>query len=96
MLLRGRGPSEKVAGEMPKSLMQWFPNYAPRHTADPPDVIRCAAKNIDIKINQVELVEFHPADFCQYSTLSILVVVIRYAAQCYDNRAIAYVATYRI
>ena len=77
-------------------LLQWFPNYAPRHTAVPPDVIRCAAKNTEIKINQVEFVKFHPADFCQYSTLSILVVVIRYAAQCYDNRAIAYVATYRI
>ena len=78
------------------ALQQWFPNYAPQHTAAPPDVIRCAAKNIEIKINQVEFLKFHPADFCQYSTLSMLVVVIRYAAQCYDNRAIAYVATYRI
>jgi len=69
--------------------MQWSPNYARRHTAAQPDVIRCAAKNIEIKINQVEFLKFHPADFCQYSTLSILGVVNRYAAQCYDNRAIA-------
>jgi len=61
----------------------------PRHTASPPDAIRCAAKNIEIKINQVEFLKFHPADFCQYSTLSILVVVIRHAAERYDNRAIA-------
>jgi len=73
--------------------LQWFPNYAPGHTAAPPDVIRCAAKNIEIKINHVQFLKFHPADFCQYSTLSILVIVIGYAAQCYDNRAIAYVAT---
>jgi len=46
-------------------------------------------KNIEMKVNQVEFLKFHPADFCQYSTLSILVVVIRCAAQCYDNRAIA-------
>jgi len=77
-------------------VSQKFPNYAPRHTTSPRDVIRCAAKNIEIKINHIEFLKFHPADFCQYSTQSILVVVIRYAAQCYDNRAIAYVATYRI
>ena len=75
------------------SALQWFPNYAPRHTAAPPDVIRCAAKNIEIKINQVEFLKFHPANFCQYNTLSILMVVMRYATQRYDNRAIAYVAT---
>jgi len=69
--------------------MQWFPNYARRHTAAQPYVIRCAAKNIEIKINEVEFLKFHPADFCQYSTLSILRVVIRYAVQYYDNRAIA-------
>ena len=67
------------------ALNQWFPNYAPRHTAAPPDVIRCAAKTIEIKINQVEFMKFHPANFCQYSTLSILVVVIRYAAQCLNR-----------
>ena len=50
-------------------------------------------KNIEIKTNQVEFLKFHAAYFCQHSTLSILVVVIRYAAQCYDNRAIACVAT---
>ena len=43
-----------------------------RHTAAPPDVIRCAQKNIEIKINQAEFLKFHPADFSQYSTLSIL------------------------
>jgi len=73
-------------------LNQWFPNYAPQHTAAPPDVIRCAAKNIEIKINHVEFLKFHPADFCQYSTLDIGGSnSIR--AQCYDNRAIAHVAT---
>jgi len=37
------------------NLKQWFQNYAPRHTAAPPDVIRCAAKNIEIKINEVKI-----------------------------------------
>ena len=43
----------------------------PRHTAAPPDVIRCSAEDIEIKINQVEFLKLHSADFCQYSALSI-------------------------
>ena len=74
------------------ALAQWFPNHAQQHTGAPRDVIRCAAKNIEIKFNQVEFIKFHAADFCQHGTLSIL-VVIPYVAQCYDHQAIAYVAT---
>jgi len=36
------------------TLGQWFPKYVLPHTAAPPDVIRCATKNVEIKINQVE------------------------------------------
>ena len=55
---------------------QWFPTYAPRHTSAPRDVIRCAAKNIEVKFNQVRFKKFHAADVSQYGTLTILLVVI--------------------
>ena len=55
---------------------QWFPTYAPRHTSVPRDVIRCAAKNIEVKFNQVRFKKFHAADVSQYGTLTILLVVI--------------------
>ena len=57
-------------------LGQWFPTYAPRHTSAPRDVIRCAAKNIEVKFNQVRFKKFHAADISQYGTLTILLVVI--------------------
>ena len=55
---------------------QWFPTDAPRHTSAPRDVIRCAAKNIEVKFNQVRFKKFHAADVSQYGTLTILLVVI--------------------
>ena len=57
-------------------LLQWFPTYAPRHTSAPRDVIRCAAKNIEVKFNQVLFKKFHAAGVSQYGTLTILLVVI--------------------
>ena len=59
-----------------KTLTQWFPTYAPRHTSAPRDVIRCAAKNIEVKFNQVRFKKLHAADVSQYGTLTILSVVI--------------------
>ena len=37
---------------------------------------QCAAKNIEVKFNQVRFKKFHAADVSQYGTLTILLVVI--------------------
>ena len=60
------------------TLWQWFPTYAPRHTSAPRGVFRCAAKNIEVKFNQVHVrfKKFHAADVSQYGTVTILLVVI--------------------
>ena len=57
-------------------LDQWFPTDAPQHTSAPRDVIRCAAKNIEVKFNQVRFKKFHAADVSQDGTLTMLLVVI--------------------
>ena len=52
-------------------LKQWFPTNAPRHTNAPQDVIRCAAKHIEVKFNQVGFKKFHATNVSQHGTLTI-------------------------
>ena len=52
-------------------LKQWFPTNAPRHTNAPQDVIRCAARHIEVKFNQVSFTKFQAANVSQYGTLTI-------------------------